>query len=162
MYYIILSKLPNSTFPLGSFFNYLRIGFAKKIIRIGNGCKLQNNVYFGDGKNISIGNNCQINDNIRLDNVLIGNHVMIARDCIFLGKMHNFSNLDTPMINQGASISQPTLIEDDVWIGARVIVMPGVKISRGTIVGAGAVLTKDTVENGIYGGVPAKLLKKRI
>lgn len=160
-YYLIISKLPNSAFPLGKYFNKLRISCLKGIIQIGDSCKVQKNVYIGNGDGIRIGNNCQINDNIRFDNIRIGNSVMIARDCIFLGKMHQYENLDVPMIDQGAIEVEQTVIDDDVWIGARAIVMPGIYLAKGTIIGAGAVVTKNTIVNGIYAGVPAKFIKTR-
>jgi maltose O-acetyltransferase len=158
---IFFSKLPNSAFPMGKLYNSLRVFVIKRIVSIGNECTIQRNVYFGKGRNISIGNYCQINDNVRLDNVKIGNNVMIARDCILLGKMHEFDDTNIPMNIQGAKNVEQTIIEDDVWIGARAIINPGLKIRKGTIIGAGAVLTKNTDEYGIYGGIPAKKIKKR-
>ena len=160
-YYIIFTKLPNSAFPFGEIFNKIRIISLRKIINIGTGCKIQKNVYIGNGNNIIIGNNCQINDNVRLDNVIMGNNIMIARDCILLGKMHKYSDVSIPMNMQGEKKIGKTIIEDDVWIGARAIINPGLHICKGSIIAAGAVLTKDTVSYGIYGGVPAKLIKYR-
>ena len=161
LYYSIASHLPNSTYPMGKFFNNIRLLLLKKIISLGTGSKVQENVYLGNGTNISIGSNCQINANVRLDNVCIGNDVMIARECIFLGKMHNYESTDVSMINQGNVDVQQSIVEDNVWIGARVIVMPGIVIRSGAIIGAGAVVTKDTEANAIYGGVPSKLIKYR-
>jgi maltose O-acetyltransferase len=161
IYYLIFSKLPNSAFPLGRIYNKMRVSILKKVISIGCNCKVQRNVYIGNGIGIKVGDSNQINDNVRLDNVSIGNHVMIARDCIFLGKMHEFRDLKTPMIMQGEKDVRQTIIESNVWIGARAIIMPGVTIRNGSIIGAGAVLTKDTETNGIYGGNPAKLIKYR-
>jgi len=161
LYYLVLSKLPGSAFPLGNFCTRIRTLTLKSIIDLGKNCKIQRNIYIGNGGKIKIGNNCHINDNVRLVNVTIGNYVMIARDCIFLGRMHEFESTDLPMIEQGQKEVKPIVVEDDVWIGARVIIMPGVKLSKGTIIGAGAVVTKDTLENGIYGGVPAKFIKNR-
>ncbi len=76
--------------------------------------------------------------------------------------MHEYSSLDVPMNMQGGGAIVKTIIEDDVWIGTNVIIMPGIKVSSGCIIGAGCVLTKDTEPNGIYVGVPGKLLKHRI
>lgn len=53
------------------------------------------------------------------------------------------------------------MIEDDVWIGARAIILPGVKIGKGCIIGAGAVVTKSFDDYSVIGGNPAKLLKLR-
>lgn len=160
-YYLFFSKLPNSWWPGGKLFNSLRVKFVKGILPVGKNTKIQRSVYIGSGNNIVIGNNCQINELVRLDNVTIGNNVMIARECILLGKMHETANIDIPMNEQGVKEVKRTIIEDDVWLGLRVIVMPGVHIRKGTIIAAGAVVTKDTEEYGVYGGVPAKLLKLR-
>jgi len=161
LYYSLINKIPNSTFLGTNIFNKLRIYFVKKIMRIGSNNTFQRNVYFGNGNNVVIGNNCQINDNIRFDNVKIGDNVMIARDCIFLGKTHNYNDTDTLMTDQGSSLSQQTIVENNVWIGLRVIIMPGVKIKKGSIISAGSVLHTDTVLNGVYAGIPARLIKVR-
>ena len=115
----------------------------------------------GSGNDIVIGNNCQINEAVRLDNVEMGNNVMIARESIILGKMHESNLTDKPMNQQGVKEVSKTYIEDDVWLGLRVVVMPGVRIRKGCIIAAGCVVTKDTVASGVYGGVPAKLIKMR-
>lgn len=58
-------------------------------------------------------------------------------------------------------ITQKTIIEDDVWLGYGVKVLSGVKIGKGVVVGAGAVVTKNLEPYGIYGGIPAKLIRYR-
>ena len=161
LYYMFVNKIPSSHFPGGVFFNKFRLFFVKRIITIGTNNRFQRNVYFGDGNKIEIGSNCQINDNIRLDNVKIGNNVMIARDSVFLGKSHNFDNLNAPMNEQGILELEQTIVENDVWIGLRAIIMPGIKIESGSIIAAGTVLTKSTEKNGIYAGVPGKLIRIR-
>jgi len=160
-YYLIFSNLPNYAFPGGKFYNWLRISSLRNIIKLGKNCRIMKKVYVGNGNKIEIGNFCRINENVRLDNVRIGNHVMIGRESILLGKMHEFRDTNIPMEQNLSNDSKPTIIEDDVWLGLRVIVMPGVMIRKGTIVGAAAVITKDTEEYGIYAGIPAKLIKKR-
>lgn len=161
LYYLFFTKLPNSAVPFGKYLNIVRVNLIKHILPVGNHCKIQKNVYFGSGKNISIGNNCQINDNVRLDNVHIGDNVMIGRDTIFLGKTHIYKDCTKPMIEQGQKTLNSTIIENDIWIGARVIIMPSINIAEGCIIGAGSILTKDTVAFGVYGGNPARLIKKR-
>lgn len=160
-YYIIAAKLPDHAFPGGNLFNKFRIFLLRKIIPIGQLCVIQRSVYVGDGNNVSIGSYCRINDHVKLDNVRIGNYVMIARNTQVLGKMHRFDDVNIPMLLQKGIPQSQTIIEDDVWIGLNVIIMPGVKISSGCIIAAGAVLTKDTEPYGIYGGVPAKLIRFR-
>lgn len=160
-YYLLASKLPDHAFPGGRFYNSFRIYLLRKLIPVGKQCRIQRNVYVGDGNNISIGHNCRINDNVKLDNVKIGNYVLIARRTQILGKMHRFDQTDIPMLLQKGLPQKQTIIEDDVWIGLNVIIMPGLVIREGSIIAAGAVLTKDTEPYGVYGGVPAKLIKKR-
>ena len=142
-------------------YNRLRTACLRGIIKVGSNTKIQRSVYVGNGNHIEIGNNCLINEAVRLDNVHIGNNVMIARESIVLGKMHESANPDIPMTSQGVKDVQKTHIEDDVWLGLRVVIMPGVRIRTGCIIAAGGVVTKDTEAYGIYGGVPAKLIKKR-
>ncbi|HEY4148743.1 MAG TPA: acyltransferase [Chitinophagaceae bacterium] len=161
LYYMFFSRLPNSWWPGGKLYNKLRTACLKGVIRLGKNNKIQRSVYVGNGNQIVIGDNCSINELVRLDNVTIGNNVMIARESVVLGKMHESADPDVPMTSQGVKDVKATIIEDDVWLGLRVIIMPGVKISTGCILAAGCVVTKDTEPYGIYGGVPAKLIKMR-
>jgi maltose O-acetyltransferase len=158
---MFFSRLPNSWWPGGKLYNKLRTACLKGVIKLGKNNKIQRSVYVGNGNQIVIGDNCSINELVRLDNVTIGNNVMIARESVVLGKMHESADPNMPMTSQGVKDVKATIIEDDVWLGLRVIIMPGVKISTGCILAAGCVVTKDTEPYGIYGGVPAKLIKKR-
>lgn len=92
--------------------------------------------------------------------IRIGNFVMIGPNCLFASVHHSFDKWDKPMIFQKAEF-KPIVIEDDVWIGANVIVLGGVTIGRGSVIGAGAVVTKDVEPFSIVGGVPAKLIRYR-
>ena len=161
IYYLFASKLPDYAFPGGKLYNNLRISLLNKFLEIGKGCRIQSNIYVGDGNNIVIGNNVRINDNCKLDNVKIGDYVLIARRTQVLGKEHGYENVNKPMMLQEGRSKKQTIVEDDVWIGLNVIIMPGITISKGCIIAAGAVLTKSTEPYGIYGGVPAKLIKLR-
>ena len=122
---------------------------------------IENRIFISDAKNLSIGIECQINENIFIQGAKIGDHVMIAPNAAILTSTHNFNRTDIPMIHQGAEKNLIPEIGDDVWIGRNVIVLPGVKIGKGSIVAAGAVVTKDVEEYSIMGGVPAKLIRKR-
>lgn len=93
--------------------------------------------------------------------VTIGNNVMMGPDCIIYSQNHRFDDLDRPMIEQGFQDEVPVVIGDDVWIGARVTILPGVYVGCHTIIAAGAVVTKDVPDYAIVGGVPAKVLKYR-
>ena len=65
------------------------------------------------------------------------------------------------MREQGSSVVEPVIIGNDVWIGRRAIIMPGIHIGNGAIIGACAVVTKNVPDYCVVGGVPAKIIKKR-
>ncbi len=115
-------------------------------------------------KKIKLGNHLSINKGCTLDGtggLTIGDYVMMARDsCIYSGG-HRFDDISIPMINQGYE-KQPTIIEDDVWIGAKAIILPGVTVGHGSIVAAGAVVTKDVPKYSVVAGVPAKVIRTRL
>lgn len=121
----------------------------------------ENNIYIGKGNNIKIDEHCQINENVFIQGAKIGKFVMIAPNVSILNSTHNFDRIDIPMIKQGALKQNNPVIEDDVWLGRNVTVLPGVKIGKGSVVAAGAVVTKDIEQFSIVGGVPAKIIKKR-
>jgi len=93
--------------------------------------------------------------------VTIGKYVMFAPQVAILGGDHRTDIPGTPMMFSGRPPMPPTVIEDDVWIGFRVIIMAGVRIGRGSVVAAGAVVTKDVEPYTIVGGVPAKQIGRR-
>src|SRR5699024_4409224 len=93
--------------------------------------------------------------------ITIGNGVMIGPYCLIYTCNHNTKDLSVPMFKQGMDVMKPVVIEDDVWIGGRVIILPGVHIGTGAIIGAGAVVTKDVPEYAIVAGNPAKIIRYR-
>ena len=86
---------------------------------------------------------------------------MIGPDLYVFTTNHKHNSCVKPMIDQGFEEERPVIICDDVWIGARVIVLGGVTIGNGAIIGAGAVVTKNVPPFAIVGGNPAKILKMR-
>ena len=92
--------------------------------------------------------------------VQIGNHVNLAQGITVSALNHNFADPSLPIDAQGVSLSQ-IVIEDDVWIGANAVVLPGVRIGRHSVVAAGAVVTRDVPPGSLVAGVPAAV-KKRI
>lgn len=94
--------------------------------------------------------------------IFIGNSVLIAGNCYIGGGRYISERLDIPMMEQGLYSKGPVVIEDDVWLGAGAIVLDGVRIGKGCIVGAGAVVTKDLPNYAVATGVPAKIAKMRI
>ena len=109
----------------------------------------------------SVSDNSSIGDNAYINGTLtIGNNVMVAANCAFIATNHVISRVDIPM-NQQGEIEKPIIIDDDVWIGYGVTILPGVHIGKGSIIAAGAVCSKDVPEYVIVGGVPAKMIKAR-
>ena len=111
--------------------------------------------------NFSVGRNCGINTGTYInakggitfgDNVLIGSNVTISS-----GK-HPIEGKN-PSVFERPTIPLPIKIEDDVWIGANAVIMPNVVLRKGTVVGAGAIVTKDTEEYSVVAGVPARIIR---
>jgi maltose O-acetyltransferase len=107
---------------------------------------------------ISIGKDCVIGENVVLDGrdkLIIGNHVDIASNVMIYNSEHDIND------ENFQAKSAPVIIEDYVFIGPRSIILPGVKVGRGAVIGAGAVVTKDVSALAIVGGVPAKFIAER-
>lgn len=90
----------------------------------------------------------------------IGSNVLMGPECVILTTNHNFNRRNVPIRLQG-STTKPIIIGNDVWIGQRVMIMPGVEIGDGAIIAAGAVVSKNVAPYTIVGGIPAKLIKQR-
>lgn len=139
----------------------IRAYFARRICsHVGRNVNIERGATFGEltsiGDNSGIGLRCEIHGKVS-----IGDNVMMAPECVFYTRNHNHSRIDIPMCKQGDSEMFPIKIGDDVWIGRRVMVMPGVEIGSGCIIAAGAVVTKNCPSFCIVGGVPASVISKR-
>lgn len=131
--------------------------------RMGKGSTIWSGCKILSPQNVEIGDYTFINENCILSghaNLKIGNFVMIGPNCLISTSDHRYSEYQKPMRLQGLILA-PIIIEDDVWLGANVVILPGVRVKRGSIVGANSVVTKDVDAFTIVGGVPAKLIKGR-
>ena len=109
---------------------------------------------------VIIGNHTRIGlHNTIIGPVKIGNNVNLAQGITVTALNHNFSDSNKRIDEQGVSTS-PVIIEDDVWIGANAVVLPGVTIGNHCVVAAGAVVTKDVPPHSLVAGVPAKVIKQ--
>ncbi len=162
-YYLLARYLPVSTHKFGRWAQLVRRFICRRIFKYaGKKINIEKGAYFGDGSEIEIGDYSAIGVNCQTCGpIKIGNDVMMGPDVIILTLHHKFDRLDIPMWQQGHYPSEPVVIGDDVWIGTRAIFLPGVKIGKGAIIGAGAVITKDVPEYAIVGGNPAKVIKFR-
>jgi len=91
--------------------------------------------------------------------VVLGNDILIAQNCVITGQNHNYFDVNLP-ITQQKDIVKETKIEDQAWIGANCVVVPGVIIGKHAVVAAGSVVTKDVPPFSIVGGNPAKLIRQ--
>lgn len=159
LYCLFVKNLPASRrLPLAK---KLR-GCAARMIgaKLGNNVNIEHGADFDSG--LSIGDNSSLGIHAEAyGQVTIGRDVMIAPECVILTRNHAHSRTDIPMIRQGNEDPQPVYIGNDVWIGWRVIILPGVTIGEGAIVSAGAVVTKNVEPYSIVGGVPARKIKSR-
>lgn len=113
---------------------------------------------------IDIGENCTVNPYCLLHgggNLVIGNGVRIASHTVIIAANHIIDNPNQYIYLQGET-RRGIVIEDDVWIGAGAKILDGVTIQRGTVVGAGAVVTESTEPYSIVAGVPAKPVSSRL
>lgn len=163
LYYALAVHLPESDRPMSFGAKRLRRFLAVRIFpRTGSGINVEKGAYFGSGKEIEIGDNSGIGIGARVQGPLvIGRDVMMGPEVMIYTKNHRIDRTDIPMIRQGETEPEPVVIGDDVWIGARAIILPGVSIGQGAVVAAGAVVAKDVPPYAVVGGVPAKVLKER-
>jgi acetyltransferase-like isoleucine patch superfamily enzyme len=127
-------------------------------MKIGKGSHIHVGTRFFTLKNISVGEDSLIGERAFLDGrdkLKIGSHVDIASEVMIYNSEHDIHSEDFH------AITAPVEIEDYVFIGPRVIILPGVKVGKGAVVGAGAVVTKDVEPFTIVGGVPAKMIGER-
>lgn len=162
LYYIAARHLPCSDLPYSLGSRHIRGFLCRRIFnKSGKNINIEHGVFFASGKDIEIGDNSGIGLNCRVTGPLkIGSEVMMGPDVMIFTRNHKNDRLDIPMRLQTAPKS-PVVIEDDVWIGARVIILPGITIKRGAIIGAGAVVTKDVPPYAIAGGNPARVIRYR-
>ena len=160
----ILYKITASWLPISQrskFAKAMRAFWAKRILaKSGNNINVERGAIFDPA--VSVGNNSGIGINCEVYGpVSIGDDVMMGPECVIYTSGHKFDRTDVPIMLQGSTEKEPVVIGDDVWIGRRVMIMPGVKIGNGCIIGAGAVVTKDIPDYSVAGGVPAKIVKNR-
>jgi maltose O-acetyltransferase len=163
LYYTFAKSLPVSYLPGGKIAKKIRYFLCRPLFAYcGKNVNIEYGASFNSGRYVSIGDNSGLGYNLRIGGkVTIGRDVMMGHDCIIWTHNHGFDRTDIPMTEQGFYPEEPVTIGDDVWIGARVIILPGVNVGSHAIIAAGAVVTKDVPEYAIVGGNPAKVIKLR-
>jgi maltose O-acetyltransferase len=162
LYYLVARHLPRSDFSYSFGAKHIRYWICKHLfLKCGKNVNIEHGADIGTGRHIEIGDNSGIGINCVVKRATIGNDVMIGPDVVFITQNHKYDRLDIPMWRQGYDVGKPIVVEDDVWIGARVIILPGHRIGKGSILAAGAVVTHDVPEYAIVGGNPARIIKYR-
>ena len=163
LYYGFARYLPQQPLPGYKFGNWLRSTICRKIFKsTGKNITIKHRAYFGDGRNIVMGDYSQLGINCKVENDLVmGDYVLMGPDVVIYSSMHAYEDLNTPIMMQGAKKIEPVIIGNDVWIGLRVVIMPGVKIGNHVIIGSGAVVTHDIPDYAVAGGVPARVIRFR-
>lgn len=136
---------------------FYRLYFKK----IGKGCIFNCKCHFEVPEKIEIGDHCAFNRGCWISGgggLILHNDVIIGPNVIIHTANHNYGNPKLSFRMQGHTYEKVE-IQDNVWIGAGAIILPGVTIHANSIVAAGAVVTKDVSSNSIVGGVPARIIK---
>ena len=115
-------------------------------------CAYGQNIYIGD--HVYLNFLCTILDNAE---VRIGNHVMIGPGVQIYTAAHL---LEAEPRIQGLEVARPIAIEDNVWLGGSAVLLPGVRIGRNAVVGAGAVVSRDVPANTVVAGNPARVIRE--
>lgn len=152
--------LSDSRFNFGA--KRLRRFCARQILpRCGKNVNIERGAQFA--WDLSVGDNSGVGVNSLIaSHVTIGSDVMMGPDCMLFTRNHGMDRTDIPMWQQESSAARPIVIGNDVWIGARVIILPGVHVGNGSVIGAGSVVTKDVPDYGIVAGNPARLIRSRM
>lgn len=141
-------------------FDYLTLGLnctldKEVTIWISNDAGGEPHLFLGERS--GFGRNCYIGV---YQPVFIGANVLVGAYSYIISANHNYNRRDIPIYSQGY-VGASIYIEDDVWIGTHVIVLPGVRIGKGAIIAAGSVITKNVPAYQIWGGAPAHFIKAR-
>jgi acetyltransferase-like isoleucine patch superfamily enzyme len=148
--------------------NFLRLFWYFQLrhrwIRFGKGVHVQLGCFFGGqerklcfGDNVGIGFNCFF-----ISKCNVGSNVLIASNCHFVNRFdHRYDVIGKSMWASGRGVSGEIVVHDDVWIGESAVILAPVIIGRGSIVAAGAVVTRDVPPYTIVAGNPARVIKTR-
>lgn len=143
--------------------NSIRTWFWKRaFLSVGKNVKPIFPLIVNGKSSIRIGDNTSIGSYVHIwggGGVDIGSNVLIAAHTCISSLNHDYR---CKLIRNGKMIKKKVIIEDDVWIGYNVVVLPGVTIGCGSVIGGGSVVTDDIPEYSIAVGNPAKVVKKRI
>jgi acetyltransferase-like isoleucine patch superfamily enzyme len=131
--------------------------------KCGKGVTIRQFVTYDIPERLTLGDNVSLNEYVWINavgGVEIGNLVRIAPYTCIVSFNHEFKDPNVPIKFQEKKLAK-VVIEDDVWLGAHVTVTAGVRIGKGSVIGAGSVVTQDIPSYSIAVGVPARVIEKR-
>ncbi len=163
LYYGFFRYLPPTNNRYFGVIRPIRSAIAKSCLDYaGKKVNIEQGANFGNGDGISIGDYSGIGVDCSVRGpLLIGNNVMMGPEVIIITANHGFERIDIPMMVQESSPRKKVIIGNDVWIGTRAIILPGITIGNGAIIGAGAIITKDIPDYAIAAGNPARIVRFR-
>lgn len=130
----------------------------KRCARRGAHVRLRMPVVIMEPEKLTLGDRVDVGEFVHIranGGVTIGDRVLIAAGAVITSREH-----PVELPRWGVTADAPVVIGDDVWIGAGAIVLPGVSIGRGSVVAAGAVVTKDVPPDTVVAGVPAREIQR--
>lgn len=132
---------------------------------IGENIEIKDNVMIQSAEKVDIGNNVYIGPNAKFyayGGISIYSGTIIGPDCEIHTRNHNYDGENLSALPYDSTyIYKRVIIEENVWIGSQVSIVPGVTIGEGSVVGLGSVVTKDVPPFSVVGGNPAKIIKSR-
>lgn len=163
VYWFVGHRLPWGPRPGGRIGRRVRGALAGWMLdECGHAVNIERGAWFGSGKGVRVGDRSDLGlDCLVIGPLVVGRDVMMGPRCCILASSHDTRSTSVPMNQQGFLPDRVVVIEDDVWIGANVTVLPGRTIGRGSIVGAGAVVTRDVPPYTVVGGNPATVVAQR-
>lgn len=154
-YFVSLFVFESAWFPIYGFKVWLLRLFGAKI---GHGLVVKPRVYIKYPWMLEVGNDVWIGEGVRIDNlarVRMGSNVCVSQNAYLLTGNHNYRSANFDLM------TGPILMEDEVWVGASVVVCPNTTLTKGTVVGVGSVISGKTICNQVYRGNPAISIKPR-
>lgn len=151
-------------FRLVNYYNYAHV-VPRRRLALGADVRISPTATFNHAERITLGDRANIGEGCRLwagptrSRITIGSDTMLAPDVFLVASNYRFDQ-NAPIASQGSD-EQDIEIGRDVWLGARVVVVAGVRIGDGCVVGAGSVVTRDLPAGSVAAGAPARVLKQR-
>ncbi|MEL6103971.1 MAG: acyltransferase [Pseudomonadota bacterium] len=148
-----------------NYYNYAHVAPRRRLVT-GHGASISPNAVFSNPENIQIGDGLKLGARCHLwagpgtGRIVIGDNVLFGPEVMVTAAGYRFN--DGQPVTDQAMDEADVVIGNDVWLGTRAIVLPGVSIGDGAIIGAGAVVTKDIPDWAIAAGTPAKVVSQRL